>query len=81
MMVLSACAQEEGIKVELSRDLDYDGVCEALFQQLKGAVSSQPCRGENSMPFSTTHPGFVNGKKCLLPLCLKADKGSSHSQS
>lgn len=41
-LMVFACAQEEGIKVELSRDLDYDGVCEALFQQLKGALSSQP---------------------------------------
>ena len=37
---VSAWAQEEGIKMELSRDLEYDAVCEALFQQLKGVPSS-----------------------------------------
>jgi hypothetical protein len=32
--------QEEGVTLELSRDLDYDGVCEALFRALEGAALS-----------------------------------------
>ena len=80
MLFVANATQEEGITLELSRETDYDGVCEALYKKLEGGLPSpvmcRPCGPGACVLWDYLAPSRLSRVVCKHAMSLCALAGS-----